>query len=31
MADDDLIISDKGKSASPKPVAKPGSLKPAGS
>ena len=31
MADDDLIVSDKGKTSSPKPVAKPGSLKPAGS
>ena len=30
MADDDLIVSDKSKGAAPKPVAKPGSLKPAG-
>ena len=31
MADDDLIIGEKAKTAAPKPVAKPGSLKPAGS
>ena len=31
MADDDLIALDKSKSSNPKPIPKPGSLKPAGS
>ena len=31
MADDDLIALDKSKSSNPKPIPKPGSLKPASS